>query len=219
MKTIVPAILYFIIGSVFIIIQDNASFFTELLIKGLIIPVLIFIFMVNLKSVLIVNKLLLAGLLFSWAGDVAIEFSFIPGLVCFLLTQIMYLTSFLVAPGKIYIKGWRLMLLIPVILYGVILVGYMYSDLSEMRLPVIIYAAIILAMLSAAINRKYKANRVSYYLVLAGAFLFVISDSVLAINKFTYHFKSSGTIIMLTYIIAQFLIVLGYIKQFRSDTE
>ena len=86
-----------------------------------------------------------------------------------------------------------------------------------MRLPVIIYAAVILTMLSGAINRIEKVNRKSYYLVLAGAVLFVISDSSIAINKFSHQFESSGIVIMSTYIVAQYLIVAGYISQFRSS--
>ena len=96
-----------------------------------------------------------------------------------------------------------------------VLIAYLYSGLGEMRLPVLIYTAVILTMLTGAINRKEKANSISYYLILAGAVLFVISDSAIAINKFSYHFEYSGIVIMSTYIMAQYLIVTGYIYQFR----
>jgi uncharacterized membrane protein YhhN len=86
-----------------------------------------------------------------------------------------------------------------------------------MRIPVIIYAAVILTMLSGAINRLEKVNRKSYYLVLAGAILFVISDSSIAVNKFSHQFESSGIVIMSTYIVAQYLIVAGYISQIRAS--
>jgi uncharacterized membrane protein YhhN len=165
---------------------------------------------------------MLAGLFFSWAGDVVLEFSknngniFILGLVCFLLAHIMYLTAFFITPGKNSILTNRIWLLIPVIIYGMVLVSYLYSDLAEMRLPVILYAVVILTMLTGAMNRKDKVNKRSYYLVLGGAILFVISDSSIAINKFSHQFESSGIIIMSTYIVAQYLIVSGYISQFRS---
>ena len=42
-----------------------------------------------------------------------------------------------------------------------------------------------------------------------GALLFVISDSVLAINKFYQPFEVAGVIIMLTYGLAQLFIVEG----------
>ena len=51
--------------------------------------------------------------------------------------------------------------------------------------------------------------------MMIGAILFIISDSVLAINKFYQPFKGAGIIIMLTYAFAQMLIVLGVIKYNR----
>jgi uncharacterized membrane protein YhhN len=92
-------------------------------------------------------------------------------------------------------------------------VSYLYAGLAEMKLPVILYAIIILTMLTAAINRIDKVNKISYYLVLSGAILFVISDSSIAIAKFSHPFKSSGIVIMSTYVVAQYLIVIGYIAQ------
>jgi uncharacterized membrane protein YhhN len=99
-------------------------------------------------------------------------------------------------------------------IFGIGLVSFLYGDLAEMKLPVIIYAIVILTMLSGAINRSEKVNQHSYWLVLAGAILFVISDSAIAVNKFSLPFESSGIVIMSTYILAQYLIVTGYIYQF-----
>lgn len=86
-----------------------------------------------------------------------------------------------------------------------------------MRIPVIIYTVIILIMLSGAINRMEKVNKSSFYLVLTGAILFVISDSAIAVNKFSFAFAYSSIIIMSTYAAAQLLIVLGYVKQLRTS--
>jgi uncharacterized membrane protein YhhN len=46
-----------------------------------------------------------------------------------------------------------------------------------------------------------------------GASFFVISDSLLAINKFYQPFAHAGILIMLTYCTAQYFIVQGFIKQ------
>ena len=128
----------------------------------------------------------------------------------------MYFFVFITTPGKNSILSNRLWLLLPVMTYGIGLVSYLYGDLAEMKLPVIIYAIVILTMLSGAINRKEKVNQRSYLLVLGGAILFVISDSSIAINKFSLQFESSEIVIMSTYILAQYLIVTGYIDQFRG---
>jgi uncharacterized membrane protein YhhN len=144
---------------------------------------------------------------------------FIPGLVCFLLAHVMYFTVFYITPGESVVLSKRVYFVIPVLLYGTGLVYYLYDDLAVMRIPVIIYSVVILTMLTGAINRLEKVNRVSFYLVLTGAILFVISDSVIAIDKFTRHFEYSSIVIMSTYVIAQYLIVSGYIYQFRDNYE
>jgi len=129
----------------------------------------------------------------------------------------MYLTVFFTTKGKNYIILKRSFLLLPVIIYGVVLIGYLYKSLGDMRLPVIVYAVVILTMLSGAINRYNKVTSRSYNLVLAGAILFVLSDSMIAVNKFSYSIPSARIFIMTTYIIAQYLIVTGYIKQSKRN--
>jgi Predicted membrane protein len=217
------SILYFLIGIMSIILQNQSSFYSGFIAKALIIPVLMILFLVNINPLTSrLHMFMIAGLFFSWAGDVILEFSknngniFILGLACYLLAHIMYFTVFFITPGKNSILSNRIWLLIPVIIYGVVLVSCLYSDLAEMRLPVIMYAIVILTMLTGAINRKEKVKKESYYLVLAGAILFVISDSVIAINKFSHQFESSGIVIMSTYIVAQYLIIAGYIYQFHN---
>ena len=198
------------------VFQNDMTFLPGLIMKSLIIPILMILFIINIK--LFANRLnliMIAGLFFSWAGDVILEFKglFLPGLGCFLMAHVMYLVVFFKTPGRNIIFQKRWYLLIPVILAGVGLILFLYNKLGEMRIPVIIYSVVILTMLTAAINRLEKVNRASYYFVLTGAILFVISDSAIAINKFGHHFEASGIVVMSTYIIAQYLIVTGYIKQ------
>ena len=52
-------------------------------------------------------------------------------------------------------------------------------------------------------------NKLAGQWMMAGALLFVISDSVLAINKFYQPFKAADVIIMLTYGLAQLFIAKG----------
>jgi uncharacterized membrane protein YhhN len=218
-KTTVLSVLYFLTGTIYIASEGHIPFLPELLIKALIIPILIIIFIINLKHNLNrFGRLMLTGLFLSWAGDVILDLSFIPGLACFLMAHIMYLSVFLLTPGESMLFR-RYFLLIPVALYGAGLICYLYNDLGEMKFPVILYTVIILAMLSAAINRLMKVNKESYRLVLAGAIMFVLSDSAIAVNKFTCPFKFSGIVIMSTYVMAQYLIIKGYISQFRNDLE
>lgn len=224
MKTKILSVLYFIAGFQYILSQYYPGAIPDVFVKALIIPILILILLYNIsKENMRMNILMFAGLIFSWAGDVTLEFAqssgniFILGLAFFLLAHIMYFTVFVRTPGSNSILNKRMYLLLPVLIYGSGLLIYLYDDLGEMKIPVVLYAMIILLMLTGAINRIEKVNRKSFWLVLAGAILFVLSDSSIAINKFSCHFESSSAVIMTTYIIAQFLIVKGYLFQYRID--
>lgn len=217
MKTIILSLIYFLTGTLYIALQPHLSFCPGLIIKSLIIPVLIFIFLINLKYVTIMPfVLMLAGLLFSLAGDIFIELSFIAGLICFLAAQIMYLIAFFNTTGENVILGKRFYLVTPVLIYGMVLITYLSEDLNGMFFPVLIYAITILTMLTAAINRLNKVNRLSFWMVFIGASLFVVSDSAIAVNRFSYPIKYSEWIIMTTYIAAQYFIIAGYIRQHNN---
>jgi uncharacterized membrane protein YhhN len=203
MKTKVLTVVYLIIWLTVIMTDIYPTGIPPIVFKALIIPVLMVVLLVNVR--LSENKmhgLILAGLFFSWAGDIILGIHgdnpgiFIGGLASFLIAHIMYFTVFTITPGKSVITTSR-----------------------GMRFPVIMYATVILTMVAGAINRLEKVNRRSYWLVLAGAVLFLISDSSIAINKFSHPFRFSELFIMSTYIAAQYLIVTGYIYQFRQRTE
>jgi uncharacterized membrane protein YhhN len=226
MKTRILSILFFFVGTLFIISHychiSNVAFIS----KVLIIPPLMVILILNLKvGSNRLHRLMFAGLFFSWLGDVLLEvpgggeIMFMAGLGGFLLSLLMYAVVFLATPGKNDVFHSRFYLLIPVLLYGLAMGLYLYDHLGEMRLPVIVYETAMLTMLAGSVSRIGKVNRKSYIMVLTGAILFILSDSVLAVNKFVNPVTFSTLIIMGTYITAQWLITLGYIRQFRQKTE
>ena len=192
--------------------------------KVLIMPPLMVIFILNLKLASNrFHKYMFAGLFFSWIGDVLLEvpgggeIMFMAGLGGFLISLVLYAVVFFSTPGKNEIFHNRFYLLIPVLLYGIAMGIYLYDHLGEMRLPVIVYETAMITMLAGAVSRIGKVNRTSYIMVLAGAIFFIISDSVLALNKFVQPVSLSTLIIMGTYIAAQWLITTGYIKQFPRE--
>ena len=76
-----------------------------------------------------------------------------------------------------------------------------------------IYAFVISLMAVMAVNRKGRVNTTSFNLIFYGAILFLISDSILAYNKFVSPIKFSGLAIMSTYMIAQYLITMGAVER------
>ena len=224
MKTRILTLVCFTIGIVFIISHYLQLPFTAFITKVLILPPLMVIFILNLRhDNNRLHKYMFAGLFFSWVGDVLLEvpgggeIMFIAGLGGFLLSLLMYAFVFFTTPGKNEVFHRRFYLLIPVLLYGIAMGLYLNKYLGEMRLPVIVYETAMITMLAGAVGRIGKVNRISYILVLTGAILFIISDSVLAINKFVQPVSLSTLIIMGTYITAQWLITVGYIRQFTRE--
>jgi uncharacterized membrane protein YhhN len=84
-------------------------------------------------------------------------------------------------------------------------------------MPVMVYATVICTMLLCSLHIFLKVNKPANILYLLGAALFVLSDSLLAINKFYQPFAFAGILIMLTYCAAQYFIVTGFIKQVPHD--
>ncbi len=101
-------------------------------------------------------RLLLLALLFSAAGDIFLALDrvrlFVPGLASFLLAHLAYLTLFLGRRGR----PFRLTLLqyaglAALLVYGGIMLAWLWPALGPLRLPVCLYIAAILTMGLAAI--------------------------------------------------------------------
>lgn len=224
MLTRVLSILFFTAATCFIVLEHYQVFWPGVLVKAILMPLLILVLRINLrKNGSVYDRLMITALGFSWAGDITLEFTghhelvFVLGLLCFMVTQIIYFFVFYSTPGIAYPMKKLAFGIIPVYVYGFFLLYWLYSDLGDMRIPVIAYALVILTMLSGAISRFGKVSHPSYWLVLCGAVLFVLSDSLIAVNKFTYPFNGARVVIMSTYVTGQFLIVLGYLKQRSKD--
>lgn len=149
-----------------------------------------------------------AGLVFSLAGDVFLMLPgrfFLPGLAAFLVAHLWYgagLVSALAGP----VSPWRYA---PFFAYAVGLYLYLRPHLSGQRAPVLAYALVITAMAWLALERRVGAPTTSSLLALAGALLFVASDSALAINRFAIPFRRSPIAVLGTYYAAQLLLALS----------
>ncbi|MAB50027.1 MAG: lysoplasmalogenase [Flavobacteriaceae bacterium] len=162
-----------------------------------------------------IKRITLLALGFSVLGDILLMFVdqsphfFTVGLVAFLLAHIMYIVVFLRHRNK---QKSILSFVILLLVYASGLFYLLKDGLGEMLVPVIIYMIVILSMATSAFMRKGIVNSSSYNLVFIGAIFFMISDSILALNKFYQPIPFSNISIMLTYALAQYLIVLGILK-------
>ena len=187
--------------------------------KPLLIPTLILLLLFS-KTIKPGKVLLVTGLFFSWAGDIFLMLEsknalfFIVGLVCFLTTHIFYIIYFLrIQSQQISLLKRQPLLILLVVGYGFFLVWLLFPHLGELKLPVIIYAAVICTMLLCSLHVFTKVKSPDNFFYLVGAIAFVLSDSLLAFNKFYQPFSYAGIFIMLTYCAAQYFIVRGFIGQ------
>ena len=162
----------------------------------------------------------LAALLLSWIGDVILLFTdlgeiyFILGLIFFLIAHILYCILFnkLNRIRKKQNKTFFVIGSILIAVYLISMVSFLMPHLGDLEIPVSIYATVISIMLLFAFNGLLVWEKPGNLLIFLGAFFFVVSDSILALNKFYHPIPKSSFFIMLTYLLAQYLIVLGVLK-------
>jgi uncharacterized membrane protein YhhN len=70
--------------------------------------------------------------------------------------------------------------------------------------------------IQALLRYGYTTSR-SFTLIFTGALFFMLSDSLLAINKFMTPLHLASLAVMTTYIIAQYLIVEGFISHHENE--
>lgn len=154
------------------------------------------------------KKFIILGLIFSLFGDIFIMLSenkFVFGLISFLIAHIIYIYAFSIKNNFIL----PMYLSIPFVIYGLVMYLYLYKNLKELKIPVFVYISIILVMGISAFNLWYiKDNNLSL-LAFIGSLLFIISDSVLAIDKFKKKMYFAQLILLTTYYTSQILIALS----------
>jgi len=186
--------------------------------KPLLLP---FLFYAVVKSeTFATKKWLLFALLFSWIGDCILLFAdrgelyFISGLVSFLIAHILFVLLFLrqKSGNKHFKKPLFWIGFIAIIFYLVSMLTFLLPTLGDLKMPVAIYAITISVMLFISLQGTFNWENKAKYWVLIGALFFVISDSILAFNKFNAPIHLASFWIMSTYLIAQFCITYGILK-------
>ena len=191
--------------------------------KPILVPALLLYLFLNARNgVDAPVRLIMAGLILSWLGDVILllsarsELFFAMGLAAFLIAHVLYIAAYTRSAGgtagTAFLRrqpGW----LLPFVLLFVVLYGMLYPGLGSMRIPVFVYTATILVMAVVALNRRDRVPKASFYACLFGALLFILSDSLLAFDKFLVPIPYAGLFVTSTYVAAQYLIVEGFTRR------
>lgn len=151
------------------------------------------------------RTLLLVALGWSWLGDLGLmpdgETWFLLGLGAFLVAQLSYAAAFW--PFRTTSVLARPVTALPYAVVLVGLLGVLWGDLGQLRIPVTVYATVIvgMAVLATGLNRATAI----------GAGLFVASDALIALNTLTgtLSLPAHGFWVMATYLAAQALLARG----------
>ena len=147
---------------------------------------------------------IVAGLFFCLLGDcfLLIDSYFIFGLLSFLMAHLIFLYAFIKRQGW----QWRPEVAILLLLFAGAVFSLISKDLGTLFNPVMIYLIVIVLMSwqgwAMTLNTKLKQHR---FLGLAVS-LFLFSDALIAINKFSYNFSFSGALILSSYWLSIYLI-------------
>ena len=146
-----------------------------------------------------------AGLLLSTCGDIALmrsgNLAFMAGLSSFLVAHGLFVWAFLL-DGFATPPLWCAL---PIALSAVFFV-WVLPRTGELKIPVIVYAAALVGMMLAAASRAEVRDDLSGWLAVAGALLFLLSDSSLAVRQFNGAYPRAQALILSTYWLAVGLI-------------
>jgi uncharacterized membrane protein YhhN len=167
------------------------------------------------------SMLVVLAVLFCCGGDTFLMLQhinssfFIFGLVSFLIAHVLYTLSYrnhAHETDENELQGiQKIRFAFPIVLAGTGLIIVLYPVLGDLRFPVIVYALILVIMVLNALFRYGRTTYKSFWMVFTGAVLFMVSDALLAVNRFLEPVEAGTFWVMFTYISAQFLIVEGLI--------
>jgi alkylglycerol monooxygenase len=152
------------------------------------------------------------ALALSLAGDVFLMLNglFIPGLVSFLGAHLAYIAAFRQGVPWFAHRG----ALLATLAVGAAMYAFLWAGGLPVALrgPVAAYVLVIALMVAQALGRARVLGHNAGRMVAAGACFFMLSDSLLATNRFVQALPMAAFWVLSTYYAAQVLIVWGWLR-------
>jgi uncharacterized membrane protein YhhN len=189
--------------------------------KFLLVPILIWFLYTSASSEQPLKGMWRAylGLFFSWVGDVLLIGEganfFLSGMIAFVTAHVYYSLFFIqTVPVKKETASVFYKTLIGLSIISGLIFILLRNALVAYQVPILLYMLFISLMASLAVhtttNIQYKKFALQTFV--PGALLFVISDAILATNKFYAHLPVLDLAVMLTYAGAQYFLTKGFIS-------
>jgi uncharacterized membrane protein YhhN len=150
----------------------------------------------------------LTGLGLSLAGDIFMMLRrkrFELGLAAFLGAHICYIAAF----RTDMLPRFAAQPAFPLVIIAALILRVLLPHLGRMKYPVLLYVLIITAMAAMAAGRFIQWGGEKPLFAFAGAALFMVSDAVLAFDRFVRPVRRAQMAILATYFVAQTLIALS----------
>jgi len=165
-----------------------------------------------------------AALVFSLAGDIfqlSSKKFLVPALFSFLLAHFAYVFGFTPSFPPLSIATLALFFLIGftvIQIYRIISASLKSQGKMSLVKPVLLYTLAIGLMVFSALTTMIRPEKewdiFPAILASIGALLFFTSDTMLAWNKFVHPFRSSRILVMITYHLAQFAIIIAAVTNY-----
>jgi uncharacterized membrane protein YhhN len=164
------------------------------------------------------HYLLLAALAASMAGDVFLMLPggyFIPGLASFLVAHLFYIALFRQGvpwfPSRVALAAG--------LAVGAAMYAWVWTGLNDpvLKVAVAAYVSVISLMVAQAIGRATVHRSATSTAVALGACIFMLSDSLIAINRFVQPLPLVSLWVLTTYYVAQLLMVHNARPKASSD--
>ncbi len=199
--------LFFIIllADVFAIVTDNHNL--QIVFK----PLLMIVLGIHYRlSVTRVNKLFVLALYFAFIGDVFLLFDnnlpyFLGGIASFLVMHLFYIaifSTFLQEKSlSVFAKG-----IVPFLCYFSLILLLIFNQLNELLIPVLVYGGVISLFGTVSLVNYVQKQSTDNLWLLIGAVLFIISDSLIAINRFYFPHLVFEVLVIVLYAVSQYMI-------------
>jgi len=193
-------VLFFVLGAAHLLAQAVEIPVAEFVTKALLMPVLAWWLHQQGGP-----RLMVAGLLLSTGGDVALEFDglFIVGMAFFAAAHVCYVTFFMRAFASDGPRRWAVLGVYAVV--WAVLIAVLWPGLGDLRIPVAVYSLLLTATAVTSASLGAVTG--------AGGALFLISDSLIAFRIADMQLPMHGILVMLTYIAAQYLLASGSLSR------
>ncbi len=224
--------LYILLLTVHLYAQILGNTFSTLqfITKVLLLPILIVFLMMqdDFSKASKVKWFLIIALFGSFMGDVLLtsEKYFIAGMLAFMTTHVFNILYFNKVNGIGQAKSKKFLgIFILLAVFCVFIFLQLKGAMGALIYPILVYMILICfsALMAIQAGGNTKAALISKLFWFPGMLFFITSDTVLAFNKFSWSLhspiKNIGLVTMLTYGIAQLLLVKGFQLYLKVSTD